>query len=146
MTIASLPITLAAAGSAGLINMWLAYRCGRTRGAAGGGLGTLDNDLLLARSRAHTNFAEYTPFVLILIGVIELAEGASYWLATVSVVFMIGRIAQALGMEGSFPKGRQIGTGTAMLALAGLGLYALFLPLRTAPAAPAPVELPAARG
>lgn len=146
MTIASLPITLVAAGSAGLINVWLAYRCARARVSAGGGLGTQGSDLLLARSRSHTSFAEYAPFVLILIAAIELAEGPSLWLAAVALVFLLGRIAHPLGMEGRFKQGRYLGTLTALLALAGLGLYALALPLRGGSAAPTPVEIPAARG
>lgn len=69
MAIALLPITLSAA--AGLLNVWLAFHSGRTRAAAGGGLGHLGDDLLLARSRSHTSFAEYAPIALILFGAIE---------------------------------------------------------------------------
>lgn len=145
MAVALLPITLSAAGIAGLINVWLAFRSGRARGAAGGGLGHLDNDLLLARSRSHTNFAEYTPVVLVLIGVIELAEGSSLWLWIVAGLFLFGRIAHPLGMENRFPQGRFIGTILALLVTLGLGLYALSLPLRAAPA-PVAVEAPPARG
>lgn len=145
MAVALLPITLSAAGIAGLINVWLALRSGRSRAAAGGGLGHLDNDLLLARSRSHTNFAEYTPVVLVLIGVIELAEGSSLWLWIVAGLFLFGRIAHPLGMENRFPQGRFIGTILALLVTLGLGLYALSLPLRAA-SAPVAVEAPPARG
>ena len=137
--LALLPITLASAGAAALINVWLAVRCGRVRAASGGGLGDLGSDLLRARSRSHSNFVEYTPFVLILIGAIELAEGASVWLGLVSALFLAGRIAHPLGMEGRFPQGRFVGTILAMLVTLGLGLYALSLPLR-AGAAPVAIE------
>ncbi|MBX9858021.1 MAG: MAPEG family protein [Sphingomonas sp.] len=145
MAVALLPITLSAAGIAGLINVWLALRSGRSRAAAGGGLGHLGNDLLLARSRSHTNFAEYTPVVLVLIGVIELAEGSSLWLWIVAGLFLFGRIAHPLGMENRFPQGRFIGTILALLVTLGLGLYALSLPLRAAPASVA-IDAPPARG
>lgn len=145
MAIALLPISLSAAGVAGLINVWLAFRSGRSRAAAGGGLGHLDNDLLLARSRSHTNFAEYTPVVVVLIAVIELAEGSSLWLWIVAGLFLFGRITHPLGMENRFPQGRFIGTILALLITLGLGLYALSLPLRAAPA-PVAVEAPPARG
>lgn len=129
-----LPITLTSTGAAGLLNVWLAVRCGRVRAASGGGLGHLDNDLLLARSRSHSNFAEYTPIVLMLIAAIELGEGSSYWLAGVSAAFLLGRIAHPLGMEGKLAQGRFIGTILALLITLGLGLYALSLPLRAASA------------
>ncbi|WP_066648071.1 MULTISPECIES: MAPEG family protein [Sphingomonas] len=147
MAIALLPITLSATGAAGLLNVWLAFRSGRTRAAAGGGLGHLGDDLLLARSRSHANFAEYTPIVLILIGAIELTEGSSLWLAIVATLFLFGRVAHPLGMENRFPQGRFIGTIIALLVTLGLALYALSLslPLRTAPA-PVAVEAPPARG
>jgi uncharacterized protein len=145
MAVALLPITLTAAGSAGLINFWLAFRSGRARAAAGGGLGHLDNDLLLARSRSHANFAEYTPVVLVLIGAIELAEGSSLWLWIVSGLFLLGRIAHPLGMENRLPQGRFIGTILALLITLGLGLYALSLPLRAAPS-PTAIEAPPSQG
>lgn len=145
MAIALLPITLTSAGVGALINFWLAFRCGRVRAASGGGLGTDGNDLLLARSRAHANFAEYAPFVLILIGAIELAEGSSIWLAAASALFFIGRIAHPLGMENRLPQGRFIGTILALLALLVLGVYAISLPLR-APAPPAVVTAPPPQG
>lgn len=145
MAVALLPITLTSGGVAGLINVWLAFRSGRARASAGGGLGHLDNDVLLARSRSHTNFAEYAPVVLILIGAIELAEGSSLWLSIVAALFLFGRVAHPLGMEGRFPQGRFIGTIIALLVTLGLGLYALSIPLRTAPA-PVPVEAPPGRG
>lgn len=143
VTLILLPITLASAGAAALLNFWLAFRVGLVRASLGGGLGYLDSDLLLARARAHSNFAEYTPFVLILIGAIELAEGPSTWLGGVSAAFLIGRIAHPLGMEGRVVQGRLIGQILAMLALLGLGLYALSLPLRTG-ATPVAVEHAAA--
>lgn len=145
MAVALLPITLTSAGIAGLINFWLAFRAGRTRAAAGGGLGTDASDLLLARSRAHANFAEYTPFVLILIAAIELAEGTSLWLWIASMLFLAGRIAHPLGMEGRLAQGRLIGTLLSLLALLGFGLYALSLPWR-APAKPQAIEAPVQRG
>lgn len=147
MAVALLPITLCAAGGAGLINVWLAYRSGRTRAAAGGGLGHLDDALLLARSRSHANFAEYAPIVLILIGAIELAEGSSVWLSIAAALFLFGRVAHPLGMENRFPQGRFIGTIIALLVTSGLALYALSLPLRaTSVPTPVPVEAPPARG
>jgi uncharacterized membrane protein YecN with MAPEG domain len=79
--------------------------------------------------RAHANFAEYTPFVLILIGLVELAAGTSIWLWAVGAIYLLARIAHAFGMDraGRNPL-RGIGILVTMLTLAGLGLYAVAIP------------------
>ncbi|MBX9814261.1 MAG: GST-like protein [Proteobacteria bacterium SG_bin5] len=140
-----LPITLTTAGAAALINCWLAIRAGQSRSAIGGGLGDGGNARVLARSRAHANFAEYTPFVLILIGLIELTEGSSLWLWAVSAVYFAARLAHPFGTDGSFKQGRFISTIVSLLVLLGLGLYAISLPYRMKPL-PEGVEAPLPRG
>jgi uncharacterized protein len=123
-----LPITLTAAGAAALINFWLAIRCGRIRTNHKIMVGDGGNEALVAAMRAQSNFVEYTPFVLILIGLIELAMGTSTWLWIVSTVYLLGRVAHGLGMTDSLPKGRMIGTIITFLTLLGLALYALTIP------------------
>ncbi len=123
----TLSITLMAAGAAALINLWLAIRCGQVRTSEKILMGDGGNEKLIARMRAHANFVENTPFVLILIGLIEYHIGPALWLYAVAVVFLLGRIAHALGMDGMRP-GRMIGTIVTMLTLLGLGIYALALP------------------
>ncbi|MGK3946931.1 MAPEG family protein, partial [Streptomyces caeruleatus] len=68
-----LPTTLTADGLAALINIWLAVRCGQTRGKEKVLIGDGGNEAMIRRMRAHSNFSEFTPIVLILIGVIEYA-------------------------------------------------------------------------
>ncbi|MDO7841656.1 MAPEG family protein [Sphingomonas immobilis] len=137
-----LPITLATAGGAGLINLWLAIRTGMVRRPAGVMIGDGGNALLQARMRAHANFVEYAPFVLLLIALIEFAAGSSTWLWVVSAVFLLGRLAHPLGMEakGGGGIGRMIGFATTALILLGLSLYAVALPF-TASAAPVVLTL-----
>jgi uncharacterized membrane protein YecN with MAPEG domain len=77
--------------------------------------------------RAHANFVEYTPFVLLLIGLVEFNIGSAGWLWGVSAAYLLGRIAHALGMDG-MPAGRAIGTAVTFAALLGLSLYAVALP------------------
>jgi uncharacterized membrane protein YecN with MAPEG domain len=122
-----LPITLAAAGAAAIINFWIAMRAGRARGVAGVSIGDGGNAMLTARMRAHANFVEYTPFVLILLGLIEYNIGSPLWLWIVSVVFLLGRVAHPLGMDG-LRYARQFGATVSMLTLLGLGIYATALP------------------
>jgi uncharacterized membrane protein YecN with MAPEG domain len=122
-----LPITLAAVGGAGIINFWLAVRTGLIRRATGVEVGDGGSQPLIRRMRAHANFVEYTPFVLLLIGLIEFNIGSSAWLWGVSAAYLLGRIAHALGMDG-MPAGRAIGTAVTFAALLGLSLYAVALP------------------
>ncbi|ODU20630.1 MAG: GST-like protein [Sphingomonas sp. SCN 67-18] len=122
-----LPITLTMAGAAALINIWLAIRTGRVRMSEKISIGDGGNARLTARMRAHANFTEYTPFVLILIGLIELADGTSMWLWAVGAFYMLARIAHGFGMDGV--RGlREFGIGATLLILLGLGLYAVAIP------------------
>jgi hypothetical protein len=126
-----LPITLTIAGAAALLNIWLARRVGQMRLAHKVSIGDGGNEALIARMRAQANFIEYTPFVLILIGLIELAEGSRLWLWIVGVVYVLARIAHGFGMDrpsGDKLKLRTIGIIVTALILFGLALYAIALP------------------
>ncbi len=124
-----LPVTLTAAGLAAIINVWLGVRVGQVRTREKVSVGDGGNEAVIRRMRAHSNFIEYTPFILVLIAAIELARGAGpgNWLWWVMIIVMAGRVAHAFGMDGWKP-GRPIGTLTTMLALVGLGLYAIAIP------------------
>ena len=122
-----LPITLTAAGAAALLNLWLAIRIGRVRTQEKISMGDGGNERLIAAMRAQANFVEYTPFILILIAVLELALGQPLWLWIVSCLYILGRIAHGFGMGGWKP-GRPIGTLISLLALVGLGGAALAIP------------------
>lgn len=130
-----LPVTLTFCGVAALINMWLAIRVGQARTREKVSIGDGGNDFVICRMRAHANYVEYTPFVLLLIGALELSHSGvatPMWLWIVSSVYFLGRIAHGLGMEGgTFAKGRAIGTVTTMLTLLGLGAYAIAVPHMT---------------
>ncbi len=136
------PISLTMAGAAALINIWLGVRIGQVRQAEKISIGDGGNEKLTARMRAQANFIENVPLVLILIVLIEMATDAAtdtpghgpIWLWVVAALFMLGRVAHALGMDGSFKQGRMIGTLLAMLSLAGLGGYAIVMPfIQSAP-------------
>ncbi|MDE2435296.1 MAG: MAPEG family protein [Sphingomonadales bacterium] len=111
-----LTTTLSLAAAAALINFWLALRCGQVRAKAGISVGTGGNDLLERRMRAQLNFVENTPWVLFLIGGLELAGKGGSWLPIVGAIYMVGRVAHGLGMDGTtFAVGRRIGVMTTML-------------------------------
>lgn len=125
-----LTTTLSLAAAAAIINLWLAIRCGQVRGKAGISIGTGGNDLLERRMRAQLNFVENTPWVLLLIAGLELAGRGGAWLAPVGAVFMLGRVAHGLGMDGTALKaGRSIGTLITMLTQLGLAIVAVLVVL-----------------
>ena len=126
-----LPITLTIAGAATLLNIWIARRVGQARMTHRISIGDGGNEALTARMRAQANFVEYTPFFLILLGLIELAVGSRTWLWAVAVVYILGRIAHAFGMDRPHPdklRLRMIGIVVTFLVLLGLALYAIVLP------------------
>ncbi|MEO9599582.1 MAPEG family protein [Parasphingorhabdus sp.] len=125
-----LPITLTIAGAAALINIWLMIRVGQVRTSEKVSVGDGGNDKVIRRMRAHSNYIESAPFVILLVGLIELASPSSpTWLWIVSGVYLLGRVAHGIGMDdGKFAKGRMIGTLVTMLALLGLGIYAITIP------------------
>lgn len=124
-----LPISLTIAAAATLLNVWIARRVGQARIAHKVSIGDGGNEALAARMRAHSNYAEYTPFFLILLALIELARGSELWLWGVGAVYILGRIAHVYGMEARGKPGRLrlIGISVTMLVLLGLAFYAIFL-------------------
>jgi uncharacterized membrane protein YecN with MAPEG domain len=144
----TLPVTLVTAGGAALINAWLAVRVGQVRRASAVSIGDGGNLALATRMRAQANFVEYAPFILILIGGIEFAQGPSIWLWIASAAFLIARVVHPLGMDG-LRHGRMAGTIVTFALMVLLGLYAIVLPFREPPRAQVelPIEsLPAMRG
>jgi uncharacterized protein len=136
-----LPITLTAAAAAAIINLWLAIRCGRVRTTNKISIGDGGNESMVAAMRAHSNFVEYTPFFLVLVGAIELALGSPMWLWAISGLFLIARVLHGLGMTGAVKAGREIGILVTMLALLGLAGVAIAIPYFT-PAKPTVTEVP----
>jgi uncharacterized protein len=122
----SLPVTLTIAAAAALINLWLMIRCGQARTSQKVSVGDGGNEFLIRRMRAHANFIESAPIVLILIAALESAGGTSGWLWAVGIAFTISRLAHALGMDGgALEKGRMVGTLLTFLTLIVLAVMAL---------------------
>jgi uncharacterized membrane protein YecN with MAPEG domain len=124
-----LPISLTIAAAATLLNVWIARRVGQARIAHKVSIGDGGNAVLTARMRAHSNYAEYTPFFLILLALIELARGSELWLWGVGALYILVRIAHVYGMDavGKPGKLRMIGILGTMIVLVGLSLYAIYV-------------------
>ena len=126
-----LQTTLTLAAAAAIINIWLSIRIGQVRAAEKIIHGDGGNELLQHRMRAQANFIENTPLVLILVAVIEMSGEGGRWLAIVGAIFMLARVAHALGMDSSGPtKPRSIGTLVTMLTLLGLSIVAVLIALQ----------------
>lgn len=121
-----LPITLTIAAACGLMSLWLAFRVIVLRRREKVSIGHAGNDALLARMRAHSNFAEYAPLFVILLGLLELAVGSQSWLWLAGAGFVLARVAHAIGMDRPAPNALRMGgmIGTLLL-LAGLAGYAI---------------------
>ena len=123
-----LTTTLTSAAAAAIINIWLSIRCGQIRTKGSISIGHGGNEMLERRMRAQLNFAENTPWVLALIAALELAGKGGQWLPYVAGIYMLGRVAHGLGMDGTnLAKGRMIGTITTMLTQLGLAIVAVLV-------------------
>lgn len=141
-----LPVTLTIAGAAALLNLWLMIRVGQVRTSEKVSVGDGGNEKVLRRMRAHSNYIETAPFILILVGLIEMTskgDTSPTWLWIVGGIYLLGRVAHGIGMDdGKFGKGRMIGTIVTMLTLLGLGAFAISVPYLTFQE-PVAVQMPA---
>jgi uncharacterized protein len=122
-----LPISLTFAGAFALLNLWLAYRCVQIRVDGPGGVGDLGIPALRARMRAHANFVEYTPFVLILMALLEYAGASVKALGGTGIAYFLARILHAVGIERprfTMQLIGAVGTWTVLLALAIWAIWA----------------------
>jgi uncharacterized protein len=102
------------------------------RRVVGVGLNDGGNDHLRRLIRVHGNFAEYVPFILLLILVAETENRTPWMIHCLGILLVIGRIFHALGV-GKNPEiqnFRVIGmamTLTVLLAAAALNIAMLVL-------------------
>lgn len=95
----SLFITPIFAGLLALLYLALTVRVIKARGTEHIGLGDQGNAHLLRRMRAHSNCAEYAPFALLLMMMLELMGGAQWLLFGLGVTLLIGRLGHAYGFS-----------------------------------------------
>ena len=94
------PVTLATAAACAALNIWLGARIAAYRQKFKVGVGDGGHEPLLRRMRAQANFIENAPFVLILIGALELMGGNRSGLGGIAIVFVVARILHGIGMDG----------------------------------------------
>ena len=120
----TLPVTLVLAGALALINIWVAFRVGQARGAHKVSVGDGGVEAVTRRMRAHANLVENAAFVMVLVGVIELAAGTNAWLWTIAGLFVVARVVHPFGMDGWMP-GRMAGAFLTMLCQLFLAVWAI---------------------
>jgi len=119
------------AGLAGLLLLILSYRVVRLRQRLRVDLGDGGQPPLTQAIRAQANFIEYTPLVLLLILLLELAGSSHALLHLLGIVIVAGRIAHAYGLStnSGLSAGRFAGivaTWLTLLAAAALCILAAF--------------------
>lgn len=123
-------VTLTIGAALIILNIWLAIRCGQARSTQNVSVGDGGDEFVIRRMRAHSNFTESAPLVLILIGALEYAGSSSTWLWVMGIAYVLGRIGHGFGMDGgALAKGRVIGTILSMLtqlSLAGTAIWAVY--------------------
>jgi uncharacterized protein len=126
-----LTTTLSLAAAALLVNLWLGMRISRLRMSEKVLHGDGGNPLIAQRMRAQLNFAENVPLIVLLVAAVELAGRGGLWLQVVGGIFIVGRVAHALGMDANKPhKARVAGVLITILTGLGLAVYAVLIAAR----------------
>ena len=94
------PVTLASAAACALLNIWLGSRIAAFRKEFRVSVGDGGHEPLLRRMRAQANFIESAPFVLILLGGLEISGANRIAMAVIAAIFIVVRILHGLGMDG----------------------------------------------
>lgn len=112
------------AGILGLLFMVLSLRVIGRRRALDVSLGDGGDRILLRRRRAHANFAEYVPIVLLLMTLAELRSSSIWLLHGVGLCLLLGRILHALGVS-SEPEWLALRGAGMILTLTALAVAAV---------------------
>jgi uncharacterized membrane protein YecN with MAPEG domain len=120
-------ITPIYAGLLAVLFFVLSLRVVKLRGH-GASLGDGGNSLLLRRIRAHGNFAEYVPFILLMMAMLELSHFSSYLLHALGIALLVARLLHgyALSFSERFKFGRFWGTALTFTLLFVCGALCLY--------------------
>ena len=128
---ADLHISLISVALAAVINLWLAVRCGKARSEGKVLHGDGGNVALQRHMRAHANYVEYTPFALLLILLLDLADQDGWLLGLSALVYFAGRILHPFGMQADeAAKTRAIGISLTLILLLFWSVWAVLVAFR----------------
>ena len=116
------------AGVLAILYLLLSYRIITMRGPGGPSLGDGGDPVLLRRIRAHGNFAEYVPFILLMIAMLELGRQSSVLIHSLGITLVIARLLHgyALSFTPSFTFGRFWGTALTFALLLVCGALCIW--------------------
>ncbi|MEC7644180.1 MAPEG family protein [Idiomarina sp.] len=122
---ATLTITSLFAGILALIYVVLSVRIIQLRWRHRVGIGTNKVEELQRAVRAHGNFIEYVPLMLLMLALIEFNGVGSTWIYALGSALTIARIAHAVGLSSnagvSWPRSVGVlGTFSVLLLQAGI--------------------------
>lgn len=115
----ALPITLLYGALLALLYLLLSARVIQRRREAGINLGSGGDAEMERRIRAHANFAEYVPLLLILIALLEAGGAAAWLLHGLGAALLLARVLHgyALAFTRHWMAGRFLGTLLTFLVL-----------------------------
>jgi uncharacterized membrane protein YecN with MAPEG domain len=93
-----LPITAMTAAILAVVYVALAVLIIRLRFRLQVGLGDGGQPMLQRAIRMHGNFAEYVPFMLLLLLLCEVQQVGTHWLYVLAGLTVFGRLSHALGL------------------------------------------------
>jgi uncharacterized membrane protein YecN with MAPEG domain len=111
------PITALYAAPLALVGLVLAARAGAQRGKLKIAVGDGGHDQLLQNARAHANYTEYVPLILVLMALLELNGAGAGWLHSIGGGLLAARIAHPFGIGSVSSPARFFGAALTMLAL-----------------------------
>ncbi len=122
-------ITLLYASLLTIMAVLLALKTGMTRGKTNTMLGTGDSSELLQSIRAHGNLIENAPFVIILMGLLEMQGVADWKLHLLGSLFFLFRIMHAYGVSISRESTpyRLVGTLGSWVIMVSMSCYGIFV-------------------
>src|SRR5258706_7209891 len=99
----------------------------------GASLGDGGDPKLLRRIRAHGNFIEYVPLILIMMGMLELSRYSVYLLHALGITLVVARLLHgyALSFTERFKFGLFWGTALTFLVMLVCGVLCLYLVVQT---------------
>ena len=118
------------AGLLALVFVVLSVRVIRQRRGAKVAIGPGGNPSLERAMRVHANFAEYVPFAVVLLALMELQRAPAFLLHALGLVLLAGRLVHAYGVSQPNENFRFRVTGM-MATFATLVIAALYLIYRS---------------
>ena len=127
----SIPITAFYASILGIFLVFLSILVIVQRRSAKVSLGDGGDRHMLQMTRAHANFTEYVPLILVLLMIAEINQVNPLFLHVIGWVLVISRFLHAYGLRHHFGPSWQRGAGilltfACLLVLSGVNLWPLF--------------------